>query len=99
MTQIVQDLQQNELKTMYKNQGINYLGLFGSFARGENNYQSDIDLLIDFDETKSLFDLVNVQLHFQDVLGKKVDLSMKGNLKKSLESYINKDLITVYEKN
>jgi len=84
---------------MYKNQGINYLGLFGSFARGENNYQSDIDLLIDFDETKSLFDLVNIQLFFQNTLGKKVDLAMKGNLKKSLESYINKDLITVYEKN
>ncbi|MBU0978834.1 MAG: nucleotidyltransferase family protein [Patescibacteria group bacterium] len=99
MIQLIRDLQQNDFKTMYKQQGISYLGLFGSFARGEATPQSDIDLLIDFDETISLFDLAHVKLYFQDTLGKKVDLAMRGSLKKSLEPYIMKDLITVYEKN
>jgi uncharacterized protein len=99
MTQLIQNLQQDDLKAMYKEQGVNYLGLFGSFARGEATSVSDIDLLIDFDGTKSLFDLARVKLHLQDTLKKQVDLAMKGSLKKTLKPFIVKDLITVYEKN
>ena len=84
---------------MYENQGVSYLGLFGSFSRGEETQQSDIDLLIDFDNTKSLFDLANIKLYFQEKLGKKVDLAMRGHIKKSLQPYIDENLITVYEKN
>ena len=99
MTQLVHDLQQDNLKTMYKRQGINYLGLFGSFARGEETPKSDIDLLIDFNETKSLFDLARVKIYLQESLGRKVDLAMRGRLKKTLEPYVMRDLITIYEKN
>ncbi len=99
MTKIVQDLQQDSLKTLYKKHGIRYLGLFGSYARGEENKDSDVDLLVDFNGTKSLFDLANVKIYFEDLLGKKVDLAMKGRLKKILEPNIKKDLITIYEKN
>jgi uncharacterized protein len=99
MAQLIRNLQANDLKTMYKNHGINYLGLFGSFARGEETKQSDIDLLIDFDRTKSLFDLADIKLFFQEKLGRKVDLTMRGYIKKSLKSFIDKDLITIYEKN
>lgn len=99
MGQLVQNLQVNELKTMYKKQGIIYLGLFGSFARGEESQQSDIDLLIDFNYIKSLFDLADIKLYFQKKLGRNVDLYMRGHIKKSLQQYIDKDLITIYEKN
>jgi uncharacterized protein len=97
MNQVVQDLQQKKLKALYKKQGVNYIGLFGSSARSETTPQSDIDLLIDFNETISLFDLAHLKLNLQDVLGKKVDLSMKGSLKPALKPYVMKDLITVYE--
>lgn len=99
MSQIVQNLQQDSFKRMYVNQGVKYLGLFGSFARGENSKNSDIDLLIDFNVGKSLFDLAEIKIYLQDKLGKKVDLTMKNKIKKSLEPYIKKDLIDIYEKN
>lgn len=101
MIKIVQDLQQDSLKTMYKKHGITYLGLFGSYARGEENTESDIDLLIDFDEneTKSLFDIADIKIQLEDTLNKKVDLALRGQLKKILEPYIMKDLVTLYEKN
>ncbi|MBU0974738.1 nucleotidyltransferase family protein [Patescibacteria group bacterium] len=99
MTDIIQNLQQDSSKHMYQKHGISYLGLFGSIARGEDTIDSDVDLLIDFNEPKSLFDLADVKIYFQDILGRKVDLAMKGKLKKILEPYIRKDLITIYEKN
>jgi len=98
MNNLIHDLQQKELKTMYQKQGITYLGLFGSSARGESTSQSDVDLLIDFEGHKSLFDLDDLKFYFQDMLGRKIDLAMKGHLKKAFEPYIMKDLITIYEK-
>ena len=99
MIQLVQDLQQEEQKTMYKKQGISYLGLFGSMARGEETSKSDVDLLIDFSESKTLFDIASIKIYFQDLLGKKVDLVMKDSIKPIIRPYIEKDLITLYEQN
>lgn len=78
--------------------GINYLGLFGSVARGENNKNSDIDLLAKFNnKTKvGLFELDKIQKEFEKRLGKKVDLVTKLN--KYIEPYALKDLKTIYEK-
>jgi len=99
MAAIIQNLQQDPFKLMYQQQGINYVGLFGSYARGEQEKNSDVDLLINFDETKSLFDLARVKISFEDMLGKKVDLALRDHVKETLRPYIEQDLITVYEKN
>ena len=99
MTKLVQELQQDKYKTMYQKQGINYLGLFGSEARGEARPDSDIDLLIDFNTSKTLFDLADVKIFFQELLHKKVDLVMRDSIKPLIKPYIEEDLITLYEQN
>ncbi len=96
---LIHDLQQSKFTTLYQTQGVNYLGLFGSFARGEETPESDVDLLVDFNETKSLFDLARLKISLQESLGKKVDISLRGSLKKTIEPYILQDLTTVYEQN
>jgi len=94
---VVSILQQPSAKNLYKNQGVNYLGLFGSYARGEATTGSDIDLLIDFDQTKSLFELADISLFLKSLLGQKVDLVDRDSIKKALKPYIEQDLITVYK--
>ena len=83
---------------MCDRENIAYLGLFGSYARGEAHKKSDIDLLIDFNDTKSFFQLTKIQEAFENIFKKKVDLVLKDNIKESLKSYILKDLVTLYEK-
>jgi len=78
---------------------VNYLAIFGSAARGDETQESDVDLMIDFDQTQSLFDIARVKMRLEDVLGKKVDITMRGSVKKILEPYINRDLQMIYEKN
>lgn len=80
-----------------KNQ-INYLGVFGSYARGEEKPKSDLDFLVDFKKTISLFDLINLKLRLEKRFGRKVDLVSKNYIKPLLKPYINKDLVTLYEK-
>jgi len=53
--------------------------LFGSVARGEDRPGSDLDLLVDLDDSASLFDLARMHLELEELLGIRVDvLDEKG---------------------
>ena len=55
--------------------------LFGSEARGEDRPDSDIDLLVDFDQDSSLFDLMHMARELQALFGRAVDVVSAGGLK------------------
>jgi predicted nucleotidyltransferase len=55
--------------------------LFGSVARGEERPDSDIDLLVDFGQNSSLFDLIRMTRELQELLGHPVDVVSAGGLK------------------
>jgi len=78
--------------------GISYLGLFGSVARGEENEESDIDLLVKFDEKSKigLFELDKIQRELEMRFGRKVDLVTKMN--KYIKPEVVADIRTLYEK-
>lgn len=99
MNTYLQYLQEKTAQDLYQREGITYLGLFGSAARGEETSKSDIDLLIHFDAIKSFFELADIQYDLENMLGRKVDLVFKDSIKAQLKPFIEQDLITVYEKN
>jgi predicted nucleotidyltransferase len=75
-----------------------YIGLFGSFARNEETENSDIDLLVDFNNQKlTLFDIGGLYSLLEEKLKRKIDIAFKGKLKKQMESYITNDLITIFK--
>jgi predicted nucleotidyltransferase len=78
---------------------IDFLGLFGSYARGEADENSDIDLLVEFSETPSLFQHVGIEQSFSETLfnNKKVELVSRRNLNKYIAPHVLKDLQTIYE--
>ncbi|HCL56176.1 MAG TPA: hypothetical protein DHW82_04105 [Spirochaetia bacterium] len=49
-------------------------GIFGSFARNEEKDQSDLDLLIEIDSQKSLFEIIDLKIKLEEKIGRKVDL-------------------------
>jgi uncharacterized protein len=55
--------------------------LFGSAARGDDRPDSDIDLLVDFDDGSSLFDLMRMSRELEELLGRSVDVVSAGGLK------------------
>jgi len=55
--------------------------LFGSAARGEDRPDSDIDLLVDFEDDSSLFDLMRMERDMRALLGRSVDVVSVGGLK------------------
>lgn len=57
------------------------MGVFGSYVRGEQNEDSDLDILIDFEQAPSLLKFIELENYLSDTIGIKVDLVMKRVLK------------------
>ena len=72
------------------------VGIFGSFARGDNKTGSDIDILVEFKEAPSLLTLIKLENDLSEILGVKVDLVTTGALKNMrIKKSIQKDLINI----
>ena len=74
------------------------IGIFGSFARGEETSESDIDVLVKFKKTISLLDLVKIHRELSKILGREVDLVTESSIKNErLKKYIYSDLKVIFE--
>ncbi len=74
--------------------------VFGSFSRSEANSSSDLDIMIEVDEssTFSIFDLADIQHHGKKATGYEIDIVIEGSVKPFAVESIYKDLILIYEK-
>lgn len=67
------------------------LGIFGSYLRGEQKVNSDLDLLVEFSEPVSLFDFIRLEDFIAGILGVKVDLVMRDALKPRIKEKVIKE--------
>ncbi|HJZ38934.1 MAG TPA: nucleotidyltransferase domain-containing protein [Bacteroidales bacterium] len=74
--------------------------IFGSFARGEEDQKSDIDLLIEVPEKSafSYFDLAEIQYQLKSALNRKVDIGFYEAVRNEIKRSIHQDLKLIYEK-
>lgn len=78
-----------------KRNDISYCALFGSFARGDAEESSDIDLLVRFSKPKG-FNWIDAALEIEDELGRKVDLVTEGSLSPYVREHALKDIKILY---
>lgn len=74
-----------------------YVAIFGSTARNELTNDSDLDILIDYCEPKTLFELAEIKDAFEELTETEVDLVAKRNLKPEIKKSIEPDLIVLYQ--
>jgi hypothetical protein len=86
------ELHKEELKQRY---GIKELGIFGSYVRGEERKDSDLDLLAEFEDGAriGLLEFIQVENYLTDLLGVKVDLVEKSALKPRIGQLILKEVV------
>ena len=86
----------------FKTQPVLKAWLFGSYARGEQHPDSDVDILVVFDQETgngvSLLKHISIALGLEDVLRKKVDLITEGTLLPFAKKTADKDKILIYER-
>ena len=81
-----------ELEERYR---VKSIAIFGSYVRGEEKEESDIDLLVEFNGPVSLLHMVSVENYLSDLLGMKVDLVPRKNIREELKETIIKEAIAV----
>ncbi len=73
------------------------IALFGSYARGEDNEKSDVDILIEPAKGTTLFDMAGMQIDLKATLKKSVDLITYGSINPMLKNNILKDERVIYQ--
>ena len=90
------------IREYFKTQPVLKAWLFGSFARGEETENSDVDILVVFDQKDgngvSLLRHIAIALGLEDLLGKKVDLITDGTLLPFAQTTADNDKILIYER-
>ena len=70
-------------------------GVFGSYARGDETGESDLDLLVEFPAGTSLLDLVSLQMELREELGLRVDANTYRAIHPLLRDRILEDEIRI----
>ena len=69
------------------------IGVFGSYARGEEKPGSDIDILVEFRTTPDLFAFFEIEEYLERILERKIDLVREKAIRKQLKDEIMKEVV------
>lgn len=79
-----------------KEQGATKVAVFGSYARREERLESDIDVIVEFSERKSLLELVKIERELSEKLGIKVDLLTEKSISPYLIDIVRQQMEVIY---
>ena len=85
---VIEQLILKHTDTLKEDFKVKSIKIFGSYARGEQNKNSDLDLIVDFFETPTYFDIVKLENYLSDILNIKVDLLTKEGISPHILPYI-----------
>jgi uncharacterized protein len=88
------ELRRDEITSAVRRHRGRAVAVFGSVARGEDGDGSDIDFLVEFEPTSSLFDLLHLQDELTDLLGCSVDVVSSGGLKPT-DNHIRREAVAL----
>lgn len=71
------------------------IGIFGSYLKGEQCEESDIDILVEFYDTIDLFEFIKLENFLSEILGSEVDLIMKDTLKPRIKNKILEEAVYI----
>ncbi len=94
LNELLQEKREDILRIAAKRGAYN-VRVFGSVARGEADSKSDIDILVDMEPGRSLFDLGGLLMDLQDLLGHDVDVVTERGLRERIRERVLKEAIAL----
>lgn len=85
----------SQLPKLTEEYKVKSLGLFGSYVHDHQEAESDLDILVTFNESPGLITFLQLENYLSDLLGVKVDLVMKNSLKPRIGEKILNEVISL----
>lgn len=85
-----------EIVIFLMNFGIKKVFVFGSYARNEEDENSDIDLIVEFEDQKSLLQYVEIENDLSERIGIKVDMLTENSINPYIYSQIKEEMVGLY---
>ena len=89
------DRNRDEILRIAARHGARNVRVFGSVARGEDRADSDVDLLVEMEDQRSLLDLVGLEQDLQELLQRKVDVLTDESIHPAIRARITADARTL----
>lgn len=87
-----------KIKPILERHHITKAELFGSYARGEETAESDVDMMVQLGKPMGLFEFVHIERELAEALGCKVDLTTPGGLSKYIRDRVLSEKKLIYER-
>lgn len=84
-----------EKEYLNKKYKVTRLGVFGSFARGEETPDSDVDILVEFSEVPGMRDFFSTEEYLEKILNRRIDLVRQTAIRPELKDRIMSEVIFV----
>ena len=94
MSRAIEEIR-NRITPVLRKHGVRRAWIFGSIARGEARPESDLDLLVEFEEGRSLLDLVDLRLVLEDLLGREADVVTYASLHPGLRERVLEEQVEI----
>lgn len=92
---VAEDIRDKTIGYLTRN-GASRISLFGSFVNGTAGPESDLDIIVEFSERKSLLELVRFERELSEQLDIKVDLLTEGSISPRLVDRIREEMEVIY---
>jgi predicted nucleotidyltransferase len=84
-----------KILSILKRYKVKRAGIFGSVVRGEENKESDIDILVEIVDRMSLLDFAGLKLELEEALGQRVDLGEYSTIKPMIKEQILSEEVSI----
>lgn len=87
---------QSEIMPIFEKHQVKKASVFGSFARGESNKNSDIDMLVELKKGKTLLDLIDLEMDIEKKVKRRIDLITFKSINPLIKKNILRDEVKIY---
>mgnify|MGYP000428985205 CR=1 FL=1 len=91
----IKEILNNNKEILREKYKVKEIGIFGSYVRREQRKKSDVDILVEFEEPVSLLKLVSVENFLKEIVGAKVEVIPKKDIRSELKEKILKEVVYI----
>lgn len=91
----IEDILKQHKKELAEKYRVKEIGIFGSYARGEQKKRSDVDILVEFEEVPDLFKFLELERYLEELFGLRVDLVRKKALREELKDTVLSEVVNI----